>query len=271
MRLNDNEKVWGPFCFATTSGWKPIRFVFSTGDDERRHNTITLYLGRFIFQVQAKQRIKPWCKKTIATSWDEATIKRLGRNYYEEFFPKEYGFSYHNGFLQIFYGRQTWDSDTTDSWCTHLPWTQRRLSYENIVNPITNQIVYEAKNPMWGPAYRTFDEFYAAKQACPKQIFIIEDYDGEHIEAKVHIRNRWYDLGEKWCKWLSLFSPTKKYTTLEIEFSSEVGPEKGSWKGGTMGTGIDMLPNETVEQAMERWCNLQHNSKYQTYKVKLVK
>lgn len=42
--------------------------------------------------------------------------------------------------------------------------------------------------------------------------------------------------------------------TLDLEFSSEVGRRKGSWKGGTLGHGIEMLPGELHEAAFRRYC-----------------
>jgi hypothetical protein len=41
---------------------------------------------------------------------------------------------------------------------------------------------------------------------------------------------------------------------LDIRFSEETGRRKGSWKGGTLGHGIDMLPGELHEAAFRRYC-----------------
>jgi len=40
---------------------------------------------------------------------------------------------------------------------------------------------------------------------------------------------------------------------LIIEFSEEMGSERGSWKGGVVGTSVTMLPGETVSQALDRF------------------
>lgn len=47
----------------------------------------------------------------------------------------------------------------------------------------------------------------------------------------------------RWFKWTRLFAKTRK--SIEIEFSNEVGSERGSWKGGVIGCGYEMLPGET--------------------------
>lgn len=40
--------------------------------------------------------------------------------------------------------------------------------------------------------------------------------------------------------------------SLEVQFSNEVGERSGSWKGGTIGCGYDILPGETMEQSLRR-------------------
>jgi hypothetical protein len=41
--------------------------------------------------------------------------------------------------------------------------------------------------------------------------------------------------------------------TLTIEFSEEMGSERGSWKGGAIGTSVEMWPGESVEQTVTRF------------------
>jgi hypothetical protein len=55
--------------------------------------------------------------------------------------------------------------------------------------------------------------------------------------------------------------------SLSISFKAEVGPEKGSWKGGMMGHSIEMLAGESQEQAFRRYCEQEHRSKYRTYRI----
>jgi len=51
----------------------------------------------------------------------------------------------------------------------------------------------------------------------------------------------------KWLPWVK-----KIRTSIDIKFSDEVGEETGSWKGGCIGCGYDMLSNETAEQCLKR-------------------
>lgn len=51
----------------------------------------------------------------------------------------------------------------------------------------------------------------------------------------------------RWFRW-----PSKTRTSIEVEFSDEVGEETGSWKGGCVGCGYDLRPNETPEKCLRR-------------------
>lgn len=46
--------------------------------------------------------------------------------------------------------------------------------------------------------------------------------------------------------------PKQKQTSIDIEFSAEVGERAGSWKGGCIGCSYTALPHETPEQTLRR-------------------
>lgn len=93
----------------------------------------------------------------------------------------------------------------------------------------------------------------------------LKDPDGRHIEALPYRyvlrggdvqtvtaacyveRMAWRP---KWLTWTRLFEWERR--SLGITFSDEVGERAGSWKGGCTGCGWEMLPNETIEQALRR-------------------
>ena len=103
-----------------------------------------------------------------------------------------------------------------------------------------------------------FDRNRAAEESCPSLSFEFDDFDAERIVAKTRIDEREWRFGEGWFKWLSLFRRPKVIRSLDIRFSSETGRRKGSWKGGTIGHSIDMLPGELHEAAFRRYC-AEHN------------
>ena len=129
-RLTDNDRRLGPITYARCSdSWRPLRMVYSSGahEDGAGPNTLTAYAFGWVARVNLPRLLDDFKVRHVAQSWDAATVARMGRNWYEERFPREYGFSLSDGFLQVFLGAQTHDSSTTQSWSKHLPWTQWRF------------------------------------------------------------------------------------------------------------------------------------------------
>ncbi len=54
----------------------------------------------------------------------------------------------------------------------------------------------------------------------------------------------------KWFTWTKLFERERQ--SIDVLFSDEVGERSGSWKGGCVGCGWEMLPGETAEQTLRR-------------------
>jgi hypothetical protein len=147
-------------------------------------------------------------------------------------------------------GRQTHDSSTTQDWGYFLPWTQWRH---------VRHSVYGLDGKLFAdlPQGRFFDTYPARKaleEACPTFSFNFLDYDGEGLIATTRIEEREWKFGTGAFKWLSLFRSNKIRRSLDLRFSGETGKRKGSWKGGTIGTGIDMFPDELHESAFRRYC-----------------
>ena len=265
-RLTNNDKYLGPITYGRTS-WNSLRLVWSSGgdgDDDATRNTLTAYAFGWIVRVNLPNMLQPFRVKHFAPSWDAATVARLGRNWYLETFSREYGFSLSEGFFQVFLGAQTHDSETTQSWSTFLPWTQWRFVryslYDlNGMNFWTNQ-----------RGFHKWEEQQRMCEAVPKAAFEFDDYDGKRIIATTHIEEREWMFGEGWFMWLSIFRPNKVSRGLDIRFSEEVGPEKGSWKGGTLGHSRAMLPGELHEAAFRRYCEQEHTSKNGTFRIKFV-
>ncbi len=273
-RLCDDQRQFGPVTYGR-AGWKATRFVWSSGggDADAARNHLTVYAFGWVARMYLPNILAPFRIKHFAASWDAATVARMGRNFYFETFPREYGFSLSDGFLQLFLGAQTHDSDTTQSWCKHLPWTQWRFDRESIYG-LNGELLWQqterdrrAEREAGG---HPFVGFFAAKRAAQRTVFVMTDYDGERIEATTLIEQREYLFGEGWFKWLSIFRPRRIRRSLDIEFSAQVGPEKGSWKGGTLGHGIEMLPGELHEAAFRRYCEQEHTSKYRRFQITFV-
>lgn len=270
-RLTDNDRRLGPLTYARcNSSWRPLRLVYSSGasEDEAGPNTLTVYAFGWVARLNLPRLLDDYRVRHVAQSWDAATVERMGRNWYEKRFPREYGFSLSDGFLQVFLGAQTHDSTTTQSWSKHLPWTQWRFHRFSLYGKAGAEFWTQIEKR--GQKFRDFEVQHKATAACPKTAFLIDDFDGERIKVTTHIEEREWKFGEKWFSWLSMFRRNMVRRCLSIEFDKECGPEKGSWKGGLMGTGIDMLPGELHEAAFRRYCEQEHRSKYRTYRITFV-
>lgn len=270
-RLTSNDRYFGPLTWARSS-WNPIRLVFSTGgdgDDDTPFNSLTAYAFGWVARLGLPTLMQPHRIKHKAAYWDAATVARMGRDWYYETFAKDYGFCIHEGHLVFYLGPQTHDSTTTKSWSTFLPWTQWRF-FRHVFYDLSGAECWRQEPTSGRRNSERWDALQMAKDACPSASFLIEDYDGKPITATTIIEQREWKFGEGWFKWLSLFRKNRVRRSLDISFSSETGPEKGSWKGGTCGTSIDMLPGELHEAAFKRYCENEHRSKSGKYRVKFI-
>lgn len=270
-RLTDHDKTYGPLTVGHSATWRPWRLVWSSGGDgdcDRTANTITACGFGWIAQLPLPNVLQPWRIRHKA-NWDAATVARLGRDWYWETHPQEYGFSLSEGFLQLFLGPQTKDSITTKDWCVFLPWTQWRHVRFTLYRPDGSHF-WTQRDSKRQKGIAMYDEQRKAEEACPKVSFAFDDFDGARIMATCHVEEREWRFGEGWFKWLSLFRRAKISRSLSLQFSAEVGPEKGSWKGGIMGHGIDMVPGESCESAFRRYCEQEHRSKYRNFQVTFV-
>ena len=267
-RLTDNDRRLGPLTWGRSS-WKALGVTLSSGDEEeedRARNSLTVYVFGWVARLWLPTILQPYREKHQAIGWAAATIERLGRDWYYETHPRTFGFTLHKGFLQVFYGRQTLDSSTDQVWCKHLPWTQWR-------HVRTSYYDLEGKHFWTEPKHtgrRDWEEWHRQREACPAARFEFDDYDGKRIVATTRIEEREWHFGEGWFKWLGWLRRPMVRRSLDIAFSAEVGPEKGSWKGGTMGHGIDMLPGELHEAAFRRYCEQEHRSKYRCFRITYV-
>lgn len=271
-RLTDDDTVIGPFSFGKSSGYIgfSINLKSANLDNEREHCVLTIHMFNIVSQIRLPNIIKPVAVKTQA-NWDEATIERMGRNWYWSYYTREYGFSFsEGGFFQIHYGQQNdtglHEEVVTKSWSCFLPWTQWR----HVSHSLIDEYGFIFYNQTDSQENKHVD-FYEMKKKCPSVSFLIEDYDGEKIVAKTILEERIWLKGEGWCKWLSNFVEPMRKNYLDIEFASEVGKSKGSWKGGLIGHSIETFPSEKHEEAFKRYCELEHSSKEGKYKIKFIR
>ena len=102
---------------------------------------------------------------------------------------------------------------------------------------------------------------YEERQELDKHHQYIEftflDYDKEEITATGKLVRRVYSYGNQnsVTRWImKFFRKPIDNIYLEMEFHKELGPNKGSWKGGVTGQGCKLLPDELPEDGFLRYC-----------------
>lgn len=69
----------------------------------------------------------------------------------------------------------------------------------------------------------------------------------QHVKATIHVmRMTWL------MRWWPLLPFKKVSTSIDVKFSEEVGEGTGSWKGGCVGCGYTLLPDETPYNCLRR-------------------
>jgi len=250
IRWSDNDRYFGPFTYSRDGKhYRPFAIMLGSGREEYEGCRLRLSAFGHTLNIALPAIIKPW-RRWVDTS-HYAWSKEPGSGYWDEH-AREFGFSAVEGALHIHYGPQSHDSRTTKSRCWFYPWKERRHVRHSLYDLEGEHF---ADLPEWGFRFKNgWAVKNAIEAACPVALFDFEDFDGERITATTKIEERQWKLGVRWFKWLSLIWPDAVRRSLDLQFSSEVGKRKGSWKGGTIGHSVDMLPGELHEAAFRRYC-----------------
>lgn len=256
-RWGDNDYYFGPLTYARDGRhYRPFALILASGCEEYPGVSFRVSgFGHTVILALPQWTLSPYRNKVYPTSWDAATIDRLGRNWYWQIDRREYGFSLSDGHLNVSLGRQTMDSSTEQRWGYFLPWTQWRHVRHSFYDLAGEHVATlpDTGKPYLGNLNR-WERERAIADATPAVAFEFDDFDGERIVATTKIEEREWRFGTGYFKWLSLFRKPKISRSLDLRFSSEVGRRKGSWKGGTVGHSIEMLPGELHESAFRRYC-----------------
>jgi hypothetical protein len=249
LRWGDNDRYLGPFTYARERGsHRSFCIELGTGYHEDERCRLRLAAGRHTLIVALPPIVKPE-RKWVDTSRHEWSSAPGG---YWDSHQRTYGVSLHEGLLSIRYGRQTMDSSTEQTWSKFLPWTQWRFVGHRLYGLDGKLFAVLPHRARWDSPERAEQE--RLTEACPTAMFAFKDFDGEGLTVTTKIEERQWAFGEGWFKWLSVFRRPKISRSLDLRFSGETGKRKGSWKGGTLGHGIEMLPGELHAEAFERYC-----------------
>lgn len=271
LRWGDHDRYLGPFTWSWSSAYPHWSVTLSSshgnGDQDSWNggSALHIHLGKATFITPLPGIVRPWRQKRYP-GWDAETVNRLGRDWYWDIDHRKYGFNYSDGHLSIYYGRTggaCHDSSKEQRWGCFLPWTQWRH---------VRHALYDLKGELYEtiPEKADYETRKFLENSCPTARFSFEDFDGQVIVVTTRIEEREWHFGAGWFKWLSWFRRPKIRRYLDLSFSDEVGPEKGSWKGGTVGHSIEMLPGELHEAAFRRYCEQEHRAKSRRYRIKFL-
>lgn len=249
-RWSDNQKQFGPFTFSNDGGMRWLAVVVASGDTEDAGCNLRISLLGYSLIVELPALVPP-AREWVDTSGYAWSHAEAG---YWDTHEREFGFSWAETFLQVFYGQQTDDSSTMKSWGYFLPFMDKRFHRISLYDLNGNHFWTQFERDQTGELMRIYEAQTEAEGQCPSLVFEFLDFDGERLEARTHIEEREWRHGTGWFKWLSWLIPHTVKRSLDIHFSGETGRRKGSWKGGTLGHGIEMLPGELHQSAFERYC-----------------
>lgn len=242
-RWSDNDRHFWRFTYARERHQTWGAELRSGADEHPGCNLLLRAFGHTLI-VDFPPIIKPERKWVDCTGkWDGAT-----GGYWDER-ERAYGFHVSEGHFSVSHGRQTHDSSTERRWSCFLPWTQWRFVRFSLFG-LDGRHFWTAER-----GARDWDEQRRQQGLCPTSHFTFSDYDGQQVIAATQIHEREWKFGEGYFKWLSLFRRPKISRSLDLQFDKEVGPGKGSWKGGMIGHSIEMLPGELHEAAFRRYCD----------------
>jgi hypothetical protein len=131
-------------------------------------------------------------------------------------------------------------------WHTYwdLPFTSCVLCATQILSLSRNRVVFDATGKKFLDTYEERQKVIDAN--CGNYPYRYELLNGEQqmVTAKVHVERH---IRRR--KWLPF---RVNDDSILVEFSEEVGSERGSWKGGCTGCGWTMRPKETVLACVRR-------------------
>lgn len=158
---------------------------------------------------------------------------------YYECDPPSYGIYIFEHTLNIHWGRKTilwWE----------LPFVSWKL-VEHCVD-VKNKGFVDAKIIRKENPNDYYDNDWRREHYNSQVIPYVDSYDGEVVNATIWKEYRTWK--RKWLTWLPFWEDKHNY--IEIIFDKEVGKEKGSWKGGCIGCGYDLLPGEDPVDCLKR-------------------
>lgn len=174
---------------------------------------------------------------------------------------RQFKVAYHDSAFRIDLWSTVDEWNSKDPWWTrgvsfYMPWMWSHLRHEilddsrNVVFSkkdinFWERLILRRKNPDFFETHAKMEE---ASKTVSKEFdftYTLKSGEVQKRRATCHLERR------TWCwRWIPCIKMNK--TSMDVAFDGEVGERSGSWKGGTVGCGYDILPGETMEQCLRR-------------------
>jgi hypothetical protein len=160
-----------------------------------------------------------------------------------------WGFNYHSNIMWFYIGGGG-NFEGGKKWKTiHMPWELEWVRTSTLLADEKTWF-HERKG---STCHQKKDGEYGSYEWLKQNSWVGEypftdPYDGAVLTARIKLKEMEHRY--KGLKWIPIFRKIRKY--IDIDFSQEVGTEKGSWKGGTIGIGETLLPGETPLECLRR-------------------
>jgi len=157
--------------------------------------------------------------------------------------PK-WGISYHSNMIWIHLGGKG-NMNGGSKWYTiHMPWDRTwvrtsMLKKDGTWEDETRKNKKNIHRSEWDDQWYT--EFHP-------YTYILKSGEVQNRTARVRVSEREWRM--RWLVNVPLFRKIRR--TIDVEFDDEVGERSGSWKGGTIGCGYDLKPNEDLIECLRR-------------------
>lgn len=152
----------------------------------------------------------------------------------------EFGFYYHMNSLVL-----CWNMKKK---FIHMPWSYEWVRTSRLLKDGSWLHETKGKRRSWKEEDYKWEKENTWQETHP-YIYVTDKQEiQDDIQATIRVTER--EWRQKWLMWTNLGA--KIHKDIDVEFSKEVGSERGSWKGGVLGTGHKMKPNETPLQTLRR-------------------
>ena len=249
---------------------KQLSFGISSGEEEHK-NLIWLYLfNRYWYWATDKQIVKPKTKWVDTSHYQWAKPGPDGRCGYTDKLRVEYSFAIRNDSISLQYGPNLDCWPSKYSKYISFPWKYARTTSTTYFeyNPKTKELkIFKRLNE--SNCVTVYDTMEMEKEV-PKFKIAFNDYDGTEVVATCNIQERRWKYGVKWTKFLGFFQKENVRRVIYFKFDKETGTEKGSWKGGTLGSGCDLEIGQDPLEAFKVYAASSKRDKKPFTNIRLV-